>query len=43
MNAWTVVGPTNFQPLFFNSFESATDSGDVDTACGLGMRSGSGS
>lgn len=29
MNAYTVVGPTNFQPRFLSSFESAMDSGDV--------------
>ena len=32
MNAYTVVGPTNFQPSFLRSFESATDSADVETA-----------
>ncbi len=31
INAYAVVGPTNFQPRFFSSFERAIDSGDVDT------------
>ena len=30
MNAYTVVGPTNLHPRRFRSFDSATDSGDVD-------------
>ena len=29
MKAYTVVGPTNFHPLRFRSFDSATDSGAV--------------
>ena len=27
MKAYTVVGPTNFQPCFFRSFDSAIDCG----------------
>ena len=42
MKAYTVVGPTKFQPRFFSSFDSAIDSGEVETDCGLGA-SGSGS
>ncbi len=34
MKAWTVVGPTNFQPRFFRSFDIAIDAGDVEARRG---------
>jgi hypothetical protein len=34
MKAYTVVGPTNFQPSFFSSLESATEVTKVDADCG---------
>ena len=34
MNAYTVVGPTNFHPSFFSAFDRAIDSADVATICG---------
>ena len=43
MKAKTVVGPTNFQPRFFKSFDKATDVGDVDIVCGVAISVGSGS
>jgi hypothetical protein len=43
MNAYTVVGPTNFQPCFFSAFESAIASAEVDAVCGFATRSASGS
>jgi hypothetical protein len=30
MKAWTVVGPTNFQPRFLRSFDIAIDAGEVE-------------
>lgn len=36
-----VVGPTNFQPSFFRSFERAMDSAEVDAVCGFVGLSGS--
>jgi len=35
--AYTVVGPTNFQPCFLSSFDRAGDSAEVDTACGFAV------
>ena len=43
MNANTVVGPTNFQPRFFRSFDSAIEVGEVDIVCGSLTSSGAGS
>ena len=30
MNEYTVVGPTNFQPRFFKSLDSAVAEGDIE-------------
>jgi hypothetical protein len=38
-----VVGPTNFQPSFFSSFERAISASEVDTVCGFASHFGSGS
>jgi hypothetical protein len=34
MKAYTVVGPMNFQPSFFKSFDKASDSAEVEAVCG---------
>jgi hypothetical protein len=36
MKAWTVVGPTNFQPWFRRSFDSVIADGEVDAVSGAG-------
>jgi hypothetical protein len=43
MKAYTVVGPTNFQPSLLRSFDRATDSAEVDAICGFAGRDASGS
>ncbi|MCW0449222.1 hypothetical protein NB706_002056 [Xanthomonas sacchari] len=35
MKAYTVVGPTNFQPRAFSAFDNATDSGEVARVCAV--------
>jgi len=42
MKAYMVVGPTNFQPSFFRSFDRAVASADVDAVCGGASGAGSG-
>ena len=43
MKANTVVGPTNFQPRRFRSFDSAMEAGDTDAVWGVPHASGAGS